>query len=316
MLNQFLSADDVSNFPALMEDALYLKQHPFACSDLGRGKTLGLVFFNPSLRTRLSSQKAAHHLGLHVLSINVNQEGWTIETQDGVVMDGAAGEHLKEAAGVLAQYCDIIGIRCFPSLKDREADYAEEVLTKFARYSQRPIISLESATGHPLQGLADVMTIVERQRRPKPKVVLTWAPHIKPLPQAVPNSFAQWTLRAGFDLTIVHPEGYELDERFTRGATIMHDQDQALEGADFVYAKSWSSFHEYGQILCHDRSWMITDAKMDRTNQGYFMHCLPVRRNLKVADSVLDSPRSLVLQQAHNRIFAAQAVMKNILESM
>ncbi len=316
MMNQFFSADDVSDFSSLMEDALYLKQHPFAFSDLGKGKTLGLVFFNPSLRTRLSSQKAAHHLGLHVLSINVNQEGWVIETQDGVVMDGVAGEHIKEAAGVLGQYCDIIALRCFPALKDRDTDYREEVLNKFARYSQRPIISLESATGHPLQGFADVMTIIERQRRPKPKVVLTWAPQVKALPQAVPNSFAQWTLKAGFDLTIVHPEGYELDERFTRGATIMHDQDEALAGADFVYAKNWSSYKEYGQILCQDRSWMITEEKMQKTNQGYFMHCLPVRRNLKVSDAVLDSPRSLVLQQAHNRIFAAQAVMKRMLESM
>lgn len=316
MLHNFFSADDISDIPGLLEEALYLKQHPFAFNELGRQKTLGLVFFNPSLRTRLSSQKAAHHLGLHVMSINVNQDGWMIETQDGVVMDGAAGEHIKEAAGVLAQYCDMIGIRCFPGLKDREVDYREEVLHQFARYSQKPIISLESATGHPLQGLADVMTIMERRRQPKPKVVLTWAPQIKALPQAVPNSFAQWTLQSGFDLTIVHPEGYELDERFTRGATITHDQDAALEGADFVYAKSWSSFRQYGQILCHDRSWMISEEKMQKTNNGYFMHCLPVRRNLKVADSVLDSPRSLVLQQAHNRTFSAQVVMKRILESM
>ncbi len=316
MLKHFFSADDISDLPSLLEEALALKQQPFAYSAMGRGKTLGLVFFNPSLRTRLSSQKAAHQLGLELLSINVNQEGWQIETQDGTVMDGAAGEHLKEAAGVLAQYCDIMGIRCFPGLKDREADYSEEILNKFALYSQRPLISLESATGHPLQGLADVLTIIERRRRPKPKVVLTWAPHPKALPQAVPNSFAQWSVRAGFEVVIAHPEGYELDPRFTRGASIVHDQDAALEGADFVYAKNWSSYEEYGQILCHDRSWMLTEEKMQKTNDGYFMHCLPVRRNMEVADSVLDSPRSLVLQQAHNRIFAAQVVMKSMLESM
>ncbi len=316
MLKQFFSADDILDLPSLLEEALYLKQHPFAFADLGKGKTLGLVFFNPSLRTRLSSQKAAYHLGLHVLSINVNQEGWQIETQDGTVMDGTAGEHIKEAAGVLAQYCDIIAVRCFPGLKDREADYREEILNKFASYSKKPIISLESATGHPLQAFADVMTIIEHRQKPKPKVVLTWAPQIKALPQAVPNSFAQWTLRAGFDLTIVHPEGYELDERFTQGATISHNQDEALAGADFVYAKSWSSYRDYGKILCHDRSWMITEEKMQKTNQGYFMHCLPVRRNLKVSDEVLDGPRSLVLQQAHNRIYSAQAVMKRMLESM
>lgn len=316
MLNQFFSADDIADLGSLIEEAIWLKQHPFAFSHLGTQKTLGLVFFNPSLRTRLSTQKAAYQLGLQVLTINVNQDGWLIETQDGTVMDGSAGEHLKEAAGVLAQYCDIIGIRCFPGLKDREADYREEILHKFARYSQKPIISLESATGHPLQALADVMTIMEKRRQPKPKVVLTWAPQIKALPQAVANSFAQWTIRAGFELVIAHPPGYELDSRFTQGARITHDQDEALESADFVYAKNWSSFQEYGQILCSDPSWMITEQKMQTTNQGHFMHCLPVRRNLKVTDEVLDGPRSLVLQQANNRTFAAQAVIKRMLESL
>jgi N-succinyl-L-ornithine transcarbamylase len=231
-------------------------------------------------------------------------------------MDGTAGEHIKEAAGVLAQYCDILAVRCFPGLKDRDLDYREEVLHKFLHYSKRPVISLESATMHPLQSLADMITIAEHQTKARPKVVLTWAPQVKALPQAVANSFAQWTTRMDCDLVIAHPPGYELDPRFTKGATILHDQKKAFEGADFVYAKNWSSYQSYGQILCTDRSWRIDSEKMALTDNGYFMHCLPVRRNLKVTDAVLDSDRSLVLQQAHNRVYAAQTILKRMLESL
>lgn len=315
-MQKFFSADDIQDIPQLIADARALKEHPLAHQHLGKGRTLGLVFFNPSLRTRLSTQKAAYNLGVHVLSINVNQEGWTIETEDGTVMEGTAGEHIKEAAGVLAQYCDILAVRCFPGLKDRELDYREEVLNKFLHYSRRPVISLESATMHPLQSLADMMTIAEKKRTARPKVVLTWAPQIKALPQAVANSFAQWAGRTDCELVITHPPGYELDPRFTQGARITHDQAEAFQGADFVYAKNWSSYHSYGQILCEDRSWRIDAEKMALTNQGYFMHCLPVRRNLKVTDEVLDSKASLVLEQANNRVYAAQVILKKMLEQM
>lgn len=315
-MKQFLSASDVNDLPALLDEAFLLKSKPFAYSELGRGKTLGLVFFNASLRTRLSTQKAAQQLGLHTLLINVNQEGWMIETHEGTVMDGLGVEHLKEAAGVLGVYCDIIAVRSFPSLKNRQLDESEHVLRSIARMSQKPIISLEGSTAHPLQALADIMTIIENSQRPKPKVVLSWAPHIKALPQAVPNSFAEWSLKAGFELVITHPKGYELDPRFTQGASITHDQNEALRGAEFVYAKNWSSYESYGQILCEDRSWTLTAEKMALTKQAAFMHCLPVRRNLEVSDAVLDSPASLVLQQAKNRIFAAQVVLKRMLETI
>jgi N-succinyl-L-ornithine transcarbamylase len=315
-MKQFLSVDDVPDLNSRVEEGLFLKQRPWAAAELGRGKTLGLVFFNPSLRTRLSSQKAAWHLGLNVLSINVNQEGWAIETQDGVVMDGGKVEHLKEAAGVLAQYCDMIGVRAFPTLTDRQADDSEDLIRRFAHYAQKPIVSLESATLHPLQSLADVMTIMEHRKHRRPKVVLSWAPHPKVLPQAVAHSFAQWVLRTDCELIITHPPGYELNPRFTEGAQIIYDQNEALHAADFVYVKNWSTYEPYGQILCEDRSWTVDEAKMRRTRDGHVMHCLPVRRNMELADDVLDSPRSLVLQQAHNRVFAAQAVLKRMLTAM
>lgn len=314
-MKQFFSAADVSDIDRLLEEAFQLKRQPWSASQLGQGRTLGLIFFNPSLRTRLSTQKAAWHLGLHTLIMNVTQDAWTIETRDGVCMDGAAGEHIKEAAGVFGQYCDLLGVRCFPTLKDREADYSERILHQIAQYSQKPVMSLESATMHPLQSLADLMTITEKRRRPRPKVVLTWAPQVKALPQAVANSFAQWMLRSDCDLVITHPPGYELNPAFTQGATIEHDQDKAFEGADFIYAKNWSAYEPYGAILCEDRSWMISEEKMQKTRDGYFMHCLPVRRNLKVSDAVLDGPRSLVLDQALNRVFAAQVVLKRMLEA-
>lgn len=315
-MKQFLSVADVPHLPALLEEALQVKNHPRAWTSLGQGKTLGLVFFNPSLRTRLSTQKAAQSLGLETLVINVNQEGWLIETRDGVVMNGSAGEHIREAAGVLGQYCDIIGIRAFPGLQNKEVDFGEEVLKKFAHHSGRPLVSLESATVHPLQSLADLMTIMEKRQRPRPKVVLSWAPHVKALPQAVPHSFAEWVLRSDCELTITHPEGYELDPRFTEGAKVDYDQDRALRAADFVYAKNWSTLEPYGQVLCQDPAWMITPEKMALTNAAYLMHCLPVRRNLEVSEAVLDSSRSLCMHQAHNRVFAAQVVLKRMLEEL
>ncbi|RYZ57627.1 MAG: N-acetylornithine carbamoyltransferase [Proteobacteria bacterium] len=314
-MKQFLSALDVDNVPKLVEEALALKADPWAFETLGKRKTLGLVFFNPSLRTRLSTQKAAQQLGMNILTINIGQEGWALEMEDGAMMNGGKTEHIKEASGVLAQYCDIIGVRCFPELKDRNYDYEETVLRKIIQYSGRPVISLESATLHPLQSLADVMTIKEQSRVAKPKVVLSWAPHFKALPQAVANSFSQWMQYIDCDFTITHPEGYDLNPEFAGKAKVTHDQREAFEGADFVYVKNWSSYEQYGQILNEDPSWRITAEKMALTATGNFMHCLPVRRNFKVEDAVLDGPGSLVLQQAHNRVYSAQAVLKRILET-
>lgn len=314
-MKNFLSALDVDNVSNLVDEALALKAAPWSHEHLGRRRTLGLVFFNPSLRTRLSTQKAAQQLGMNILSINVGLEGWTLEMEDGAMMNAGKTEHIKEAAGVLAQYCDIIAVRCFPELKDRDYDYQETVLQKIIKYSGRPVISLESATLHPLQSLADVMTIREVSRVQKPKVVMSWAPHFKALPQAVANSFAQWMQYVDCDFTITHPEGYELHPDMAGNAKIVHDQRQAFEGADFIYVKNWSSYRHYGQILTEDPGWRITAEKMALTATGNFMHCLPVRRNFKVEDAVLDSPGSLVLQQAHNRVYSAQAVLKRILES-
>ncbi len=314
-MKQFLSALDVPHVPTLVEEGLALKAQPWSHEHLGKRRTLGLIFFNPSLRTRLSTQKAAQQLGMNLLTINIGQEGWSLEMEDGVIMNGDKTEHIKEASGVLAQYCDIIGVRCFPELKDRNADYEERVIQKIIRYSQKPVISLESATLHPLQSLADAMTIAEVKTVKRPKVVLTWAPHFKALPQAVGNSFAQWMNHIDCDLTITHPEGYELHPEFVGNAKIEYDQRKAFDGADFIYAKNWSSYEQYGKILSEDPSWRITQEKMALTKTGNFMHCLPVRRNFKVEDAVLDSKGSLVLRQAHNRVFAAQAVLKRILES-
>lgn len=314
-MKHFLSALDVDNVPKLVDEGLALKAAPWSHETLGKRKTLGLVFFNPSLRTRLSTQKAAQQLGMNILTINIGQEGWSLEFEDGAVMNGDKTEHIKEASGVLAQYCDVIAVRCFPELKNRELDYQEHVLNKIIRYSGKPVISLESATLHPLQSLADAMTIKEVSKVRRPKVVLSWAPHFKALPQAVANSFSQWMNFIDCDLTITHPEGYELHPEMVGKGKIEYDQRKAFEGADFVYAKNWSSYEHYGQILTEDPSWRITAEKMALTATGNFMHCLPVRRNFKVEDAVLDGAGSLVLRQAHNRVFAAQAVLKRILET-
>lgn len=315
-MQQFLSIKDVSHPAELVKEALEIKKNPFAWKELGKNKTLGLIFLNPSLRTRLSTQKAAMNLGMSVMVMNLDKEGWQIELEDGTVMDGSTQEHIKEAAGVLSRYCDILGIRTFAGLQDREKDYSEEILMKFVRYSRVPVISLESATRHPFQSLADWMTIAEHQTVARPKVVLTWAAHPKALPQAVPNSFVEWMKVAPVDLVVTHPEGYELAEEFSQDVKVIYHQDEALAGADFVYAKNWSSYRYYGKILNHDRRWMITPEKMALTNRAKFMHCLPVRRNVIVSDQVLDSGQSIVLDEAENRVYAAQAVLKRILNSL
>lgn len=312
---QFTSVTDLPDVNALIREALELKSNPFAFQHLGKNRTLGLVFLNPSLRTRLSTQIAAQNLGMNVVLINADKDSWALEFQDGAVMDGATVEHIRDAAPVLGSYCDIIGVRCFPGLKSRETDDSEHIMKQFIQWTQRPYLSLESATLHPLQSLADCITMTEHRPKHRPKVVLTWAPHIKPIPQAVANSFAEWTNRMEVDFVITHPEGYELNPRFTRGATLEYNQQKALEGADFVYVKNWSSYTEYGKILSQEASWMLTNQHLEHTNQAKVMHCLPVRRNVELSDEILDGPHSLVQAQAANRVFAAQAVLKRMLEN-
>ncbi|MEN0004048.1 MAG: N-acetylornithine carbamoyltransferase [Bacteroidota bacterium] len=311
-MQQFTSIKDVPQPEALIEQALAFKANPLAAADLGRHKTLALVFFNPSLRTRLSTQKAAFNLGLSVMNYNAGQ-GWALEFEDQVVMDGNKAEHIREAAAVISQYANIIGLRSFPSLQDRKADYADAILQKFIQYAQVPVISLESAIRHPLQSLTDVMTIRSHKKVQRPKVVLSWAPHPKALPQAVANSFLEWVVQEDAEVVVTHPEGYELAPEFMQGAQIEYDQAKAFAGADFVYAKNWSSYTHYGQILSQSPDWCIDASKMALTNEAYFMHCLPVRRNVVVSDAVLDSPQSLVIEQANNRTFAAQAVLAQFL---
>ncbi len=316
----FSSVHDVDHLQNLVNEALQLKSSPYAFQHLGKNKTLGLVFLNPSLRTRLSTQKAALNLGMNVMVMNMDKEGWALETQDGVVMNGTSVEHIREAAAVMGQYCDILGLRSFPKLADRDEDYSEDLFNKFVRFSGVPVVSLESATRHPLQSLADLVTITELSTVRKPKVVLTWAPHVKALPQAVPNSFAEWMSRAQqenlLDFTIAHPAGYELHEQFTTGATITHDQDAALADADFVYVKNWSSYHEYGKVLPAFGNWMITNDKLTGAPNARVMHCLPVRRDLELSSEILDGPKSLVIHEAGNRLWAAQAVLKQLLEHL
>jgi N-succinyl-L-ornithine transcarbamylase len=275
-----------------------------------------MIFLNPSLRTRLSTQVAAKNLGMEVVVFNIDKEGWQLEMNDGAVMNGNTSEHVKEAAAVMGQYFDILSIRTFPGLKDKDADYKEKYINQFIKYAGVPVVSLESATLHPLQSLTDVITIKEEWKEARrPKVVMTWAPHVKPLPQAVPNSFAQWINAWGeADFVITHPKGYELDTKFTKGATIEYDQDKALEDADFVYVKNWSSYEDYGKITCTDSNWMVTNDKLKGTRQAKVMHCLPVRRNVVIADEVLDGPQSIVIKEAGNRVWAAQAVLSEILK--
>jgi N-succinyl-L-ornithine transcarbamylase len=312
----FSSVNDVTDLKALVAEALQLKQNPYLHQHLGKNKTLALVFLNPSLRTRMSTQKAAINLGMNAMVLNMDKEGWALELKDGAVMNGTTVEHIREAAAVLGQYADIIGVRSFPGLKDRNDDYSESVFNKFVKYCGVPVVSLESATRHPLQSLADLVTIEELKTRPRPKVVLTWAPHVKALPQAVPNSFAEWMCRADVDFTIAHPKGYELCTDFTPGATITHNQDEALAGADFIYVKNWSAYEPYGKVFGGHEDWMLTSAKLKKTANAKVMHCLPVRRNLELSDEILDSENSVVIHQAGNRVWAAQAVLKQMLGNL
>lgn len=312
----FSSVNDVADVNALVKEALALKQDPFANQQLGKNKTLALVFLNPSLRTRMSTQKAAINLGMNVMVLNIDKEGWALELRDGVIMDGTTVEHIREAAGVMGQYADIIGVRSFPGLRNREEDYSEMIFNKFVEFCKVPVVSLESATRHPLQSLADLITIEELKKTARPKVVLTWAPHIKPLPQAVPNSFSEWMCKADVDFTIVQPKGYELCTDFTQGADISYNQDEALTGADFIYVKNWSAYEPYGNILGKHEEWMLTNKKLEQTNDAKVMHCLPVRRNLELSDEILDGPSSIVVHEAGNRVWAAQAVLKQMLESL
>jgi N-succinyl-L-ornithine transcarbamylase len=316
-MKKFTSVQDVANLQDLVIEAKNLKNNPYAFKELGKNKTLGLVFMNPSLRTRLSTQKAALNLGMDVMVMNLDKEGWALETQEGAVMNGTTVEHIKEAAAVMGQYCDIIGIRSFPKLQSQEEDYQEELLNQFISYSKVPIVSLESATRHPLQSLADLLTITENTTEGKrPKVVLSWAPHIKPIPHCVANSFAEWMSLADVDLVITHPEGYELADEFTNGATVTTNQQEALKEADFVYVKNWSSYTDYGKVLTDGEGWMLTNEKLQASNSAKVMHCLPVRRSVELSDEILDGENSLVLEQANNRTYAAQAVLKQILENL
>jgi len=312
-MKHFLSFQDVADLPALITSGIVAKRNPIADIELGKNKTIGLLFFNSSLRTRISTQKAAQNLGLNVIMMNVGQDGWGLEMEDGVVMNGDKAEHVREAAAVIGRYCDIIGIRSFAGLQDREKDYQEMVFHQFRKYAGVPIVNLESATRHPLQSLADCITIEEFKVKQRPKVVLTWLPHFKALPQAVANSFCEWMNPMDVDFVITHPHGYDLAPQFVGRGQVIYDQDEALQGADFVYGKNWSSYTDYGKVLTSDPSWMITEEKMSLTDNGKFMHCLPVRRNMKVADEVLDGPRSLVIDQAANREWSAQAVLREIL---
>lgn len=314
-MKHFISLHDVDNVQELVQEGIRQKANRFADQSLGKNKTIGLLFFNQSLRTRLSTQKAAENLGMNVLMMNVGQDSWQLEMEDGIIMNGDKAEHVKEAAAVIGSYCDIIAVRAFAELKDRDADYREIVMEKFRQYAGVPIVNLESATRHPCQSLADLITIEETKKVDRPKVVLTWLPHFKPLPQAVANSFSEWVNKTDYEFVITHPEGYDLAPEIVGNAKVIYDQNEALKGADFVYGKNWSSYTNYGQVLSKDSSWMITKEKMDLTNNGLFMHCLPVRRNLKVSDEVLDN-QSVVIQQAANREWSAQAVLKSILVEM
>lgn len=314
----FTKVKDIGDVRQAIKEALELKKNRFQYQEVGKNKTALLIFFNNSLRTRLSTQKAATNLGMNVIVLDVNQGAWRLETERGVVMDGDKSEHLLEAIPVMGCYCDIIGVRSFARFENKEDDYSEKILQQFIRYSGRPVFSMEAATRHPLQSFADLITIEEYKRTERPKIVLTWTPHPRALPQAVPNSFAEWINAAGYELVITHPEGYELDPQFVGTARVEHNQRKAFKGADFIYAKNWAAYKDphYGEVLSTDRSWTVDTEKMALTNQAFFMHCLPVRRNLIVTDEVIESPQSLVIAQAANREISAQTVLKQMLEDL
>lgn len=317
-MRSFINVEDLGDLKLAVKEALEVKANRFGYKSLGENKTLLMVFFNSSLRTRLSTQKAAMNLGMNVIVLDVNQGAWKLETERGVIMDGDKSEHLLEAIPVMGSYCDVIGVRSFARFENKKDDYEEKILQQFIQYSGKPVFAMETATVHPLQAFADVITIEEFKKVERPKVVLTWAPHPKALPQAVPNSFAQWINATDYDFVITHPKGYELDPKFSGNARIEYDQDKALEGADFVYAKNWSAYADpnYGQILSKDMSWTVTTEKMALTNNAFFMHCLPVRRNMIVSDDVIESPQSIVIPEAANREISAQVVLKRILEGL
>lgn len=311
-MKNYVSITNIDSLPNWVDEAIEIKKNPKKYKNLGEDKTIVLLFFNNSLRTRLSTQKAAQNLGMEVIVMNFGSEGWTLEFTDGTVMDQGKSEHVKEAAQVVSQYCDVIGIRAFANLQDKEEDEAELVINGFIKHATVPILNMESSVGHPLQALADAITLAENNTKPKPKVVLSWAPHPKALPHAVANSFIEMMHLQDADFVITHPKGYELNTNITKGATIEYDQEKALENADFVYVKNWSSYQNYGQVLNQDKNWTITLKKLGAAK---FMHCLPVRRNVIVEDAVLDSNQSLVIEQANNRTFAAQIALKKILEN-
>ncbi|MDE6636614.1 MAG: N-acetylornithine carbamoyltransferase [Muribaculaceae bacterium] len=317
-MKKFTCVQDIGPLDKALAEATLIKKDKFAFTGLGRNKTLLMIFFNSSLRTRLSTQKAAMNLGMNVIVLDVNQGAWKLETERGVIMDGDKAEHLLEAIPVMGCYCDIIGVRSFAGLTNKKDDYEEKVISQFIKYSGKPVFSMEAATRHPLQSFADLITIEEYKTKDRPKVVMTWAPHPKALPQAVPNSFAEWMIAAGYDFVITHPHGYELDPAFTKGAKIEYDQRKAFEGADFIYAKNWSAYADpnYGKVLSTDRDWTVDAEKMALTNNAYFMHCLPVRRNMIVTDDVIESDRSIVIPEAANREISAQVVIKRLLESL
>lgn len=317
-MKHFTSVQDIGNLKQALEKAKYVKENPFADRALGCNKTLMLIFFNSSLRTRLSTQKAGMNLGMNVIVLDINQGAWKLETERGVVMDGDKPEHILEAIPVMGSYCDVIGVRSFARFEDKQDDYNEVIISQFIRYSGKPVFSMEAATRHPLQSFADLITIEEYKKTERPKVVLTWAPHPRALPQAVPNSFAEWMNATDYEFVITHPEGYELDNQFVGNATVEYDKEKAYRDADFIYAKNWAAYRDphYGKVLSTDRSWTVDASKMALTNNAYFMHCLPVRRNMIVTDDVIESSQSIVIPEAANRVVSAQTVLKEILLSM
>ena len=322
-MKQFISVKDVKDINTLVKKALHYKANPFEDKTLGANKRIGLLFLNPSLRTRLSTQIASQNLGMEPIVFNVDKEGWALEFTEGAIMNGTTVEHIKDAAPILGNYFDILCIRTFPALQNRADDYGEKIMNQFIKYAGIPVVSLESATLHPLQSLTDIITIQEsiasneKLKNKQPKIVLTWAPHIKPIPQCVANSFSEWINTWGkANFVITHPEGYELDTQYTNGATITHNQAEALKDADFIYVKNWSSYSDYGKLLCTDADWMLTNEKLAATHDAKVMHCLPVRRNVELSDELLDGPNSLVTKQASNRVWAAQSVLANILGSL
>ena len=315
-MRNFTSVYDLPSLDEALKEAFIVKKNPYDFQHLGKNKTMILMFFNSSLRTRLSTQKAAENLGMKVMVLDVNLGAWKLETERGVIMDGDKAEHLLEAIPVIGSYADVIGVRSFAQFENKADDYSENVLSQFVQYAGVPIVSMEAATRHPLQSFADLITIEEYKKVKRPKVVLTWAPHPRALPQAVPNSFVEWMRAADFDLVVTHPEGYELAPEFMGDAKVEYDQMKAFKDADFIYAKNWASYNDYGKILSKDMNWTVSDRQMAVTNEAKFMHCLPVRRNMIVTDDVIESPNSIVIPEAANRVVSAQAALKMILESL